>query len=117
MYFNLTCIVLRLDGCKWPLSDQVHTLQTLSKLKNKHLISLYSGPLNLVPCSNMAGEVVSVGKDVKDEKAGDCIYVNFVTGHLFYRNLTVATIATGVGGQCQVLLITEASTDKQVLTR
>ncbi|KAJ7741609.1 alcohol dehydrogenase superfamily protein [Mycena olivaceomarginata] len=32
---------------------------------------------NFVPCSDMAGEVIAVGEDVKDWKAGDRVWANF----------------------------------------
>ncbi|KAJ3514427.1 hypothetical protein NMY22_g14734 [Coprinellus aureogranulatus] len=37
---------------------------------------------DIVPCSDMAGEVISVGVDVKDWKAGDRVCANFATDHL-----------------------------------
>ncbi|KAG6879057.1 hypothetical protein C0992_005546, partial [Termitomyces sp. T32_za158] len=51
----------------------------------------------------MAGEVMSVGEDVKDWKAGDRVCANFATGHL-YGDPTVATMATGLGGQTHGVL-------------
>lgn len=71
--------------------------------QNRHLTSLYSGPPNLVPCSDMAGEVMSVGEDVKEWKAGDRVCANFATGHL-YGDPTVATMETGLGGQAHGVL-------------
>ncbi|KAJ7662598.1 alcohol dehydrogenase superfamily protein [Mycena polygramma] len=41
----------------------------------------YPGPLpeNLVPCSDMAGEVIAVGADVNEWKVGDRVCANFLT--------------------------------------
>ncbi|KAG5353603.1 hypothetical protein C0989_005125, partial [Termitomyces sp. Mn162] len=61
------------------------------------------GPTNLVPCSDMAGEVMSVGEDVKDWKVGDRVCANFAIGHL-HGDPTAATIATGLGGQVHGVL-------------
>ncbi|KAJ6548650.1 alcohol dehydrogenase superfamily protein [Mycena capillaripes] len=44
----------------------------------------YAGgfPRNLVPCSDMAGEVIAVGEDVKEWKAGDRVCANFFLDNL-----------------------------------
>lgn len=39
-------------------------------------------PDNLVPCSDMAGEVVAIGSDVTRWKIGDRVCANFCTNHL-----------------------------------
>ncbi|KAG6847531.1 hypothetical protein H0H93_007554 [Arthromyces matolae] len=52
---------------------------------------------DLVPCSDMAGEVVSVGEDVKDWKVGDRVSANFSLEH-FHGDLSRAAIATQLGG-------------------
>ncbi|KAK0460427.1 alcohol dehydrogenase superfamily protein [Desarmillaria tabescens] len=39
-------------------------------------------PDNLIPCSDMAGEVVAVGSDVTRWKVGDRVCANFCTDHL-----------------------------------
>ncbi|KAJ7910110.1 chaperonin 10-like protein [Mycena leptocephala] len=39
-------------------------------------------PPNLVPCSDMAGEVIAVGDDVKEWKAGDRVCANFLLDQL-----------------------------------
>ncbi|KAF9465608.1 hypothetical protein BDZ94DRAFT_1306955 [Collybia nuda] len=38
---------------------------------------------DLVPCSDMAGEVVAIGGDVKGWKKGDRVCANFITEHLY----------------------------------
>ncbi|KAF8983619.1 hypothetical protein BDQ17DRAFT_1548933 [Cyathus striatus] len=37
----------------------------------------------LIPCSDMAGEIVAVGEEVKDWKVGDRVCANFSTDHIF----------------------------------
>ncbi|KAG6889767.1 hypothetical protein C0995_014694 [Termitomyces sp. Mi166 len=64
---------------------------------------LATGPPDLVPCSDMAGEVMSVGEDVKDWKVGDRVCANFATGHL-HGDPTLATMATSLGGQAHGVL-------------
>lgn len=38
---------------------------------------------NLVPCSDMAGEIVAVGDDVKGWKVGDRVCANFALDHIY----------------------------------
>ena len=40
-----------------------------------------SAPQNLVACSDMAGEVIAVGEDVKEWKTGDRVCANFSPEH------------------------------------
>ncbi|TEB33908.1 zinc-binding alcohol dehydrogenase [Coprinellus micaceus] len=58
---------------------------------------------NIVPCSDMAGEVVSVGIDVKDWKAGDRVCSNFST-ELVAGPPTPETVAASLGGQADGVL-------------
>ncbi|KAJ7581416.1 hypothetical protein C8J56DRAFT_1029624 [Mycena floridula] len=60
-------------------------------------------PENLVPCSDMAGEVVAVGKSVTEWKSGDRVCANFATDHI-YGDVTVAIQNTGLGGACNGVL-------------
>ncbi|TFK36067.1 zinc-binding alcohol dehydrogenase [Crucibulum laeve] len=53
---------------------------------------------DLVPCSDMSGEIISVGEDVKDWKKGDRVCANFSTDHL-YGDTDPKIIATSLGGQ------------------
>ncbi|KAJ3511573.1 hypothetical protein NLJ89_g4022 [Agrocybe chaxingu] len=45
---------------------------------------LYGVPMpdNLIPCSDMAGEIVAIGEDVKNWKVGDRVCPNFATDHI-----------------------------------
>jgi NADPH:quinone reductase-like Zn-dependent oxidoreductase len=52
---------------------------------------------NLVPCSDMAGEIVAVGIDVKGWETGDRVCANFATDHL-YGNTSYAIQHTALGG-------------------
>ncbi|KAF9484186.1 NAD(P)-binding protein [Pholiota conissans] len=56
------------------------------------------GKPGVVPCSDMAGEVVGVGEDVTGWKKGDRVCANFSTDHI-YGDTTEDIIATSMGGQ------------------
>ncbi|KAF5379438.1 hypothetical protein D9615_006514 [Tricholomella constricta] len=60
-------------------------------------------PPNLVPCSDMAGEIVQVGVDVKGWKVGDRVCANFATDHV-YGDATPAVQRSGLGGQSHGVL-------------
>lgn len=51
---------------------------------------------DLVPCSDMAGEVIAVGREVKDWKKGDRVTSNFTLDHLF-GDITKEIKATALG--------------------
>ncbi|KAJ7082693.1 alcohol dehydrogenase superfamily protein [Mycena belliarum] len=59
----------------------------------------YPSPVvpNLVPCSDMAGEVIAVGEDVKTWKAGDRVCANFFLDKLNDEQ-TPETDASALGG-------------------
>lgn len=38
---------------------------------------------NLIPCSDMAGEIIALGEDVKDWSIGDRVCANFAVDHVF----------------------------------
>ncbi|SJL13305.1 related to Alcohol dehydrogenase [Armillaria ostoyae] len=52
---------------------------------------------NLVPCSDMAGEVVSVGSDVTRWTVGDRVCANFTTDHLD-GDVNAEIVKTALGG-------------------
>ncbi|TFK36068.1 alcohol dehydrogenase superfamily protein [Crucibulum laeve] len=52
----------------------------------------------LVPCSDMAGEVIVVGEDVKDWKTGDRVCANFSSDHI-HGDTDPEIIKTSMGGQ------------------
>ncbi|KAL0576244.1 hypothetical protein V5O48_005726 [Marasmius crinis-equi] len=54
-------------------------------------------PHELVPCSDMAGEIVTVGEDVKGWKVGDRVCANFNADHL-HGDLTPEIFGSGHGG-------------------
>ena len=58
---------------------------------------------DLVPCSDMAGEVVAVGARVKNWKQGDRVSSNFSTDHLD-GDTDEEIIKTSLGGQSQGVL-------------
>ncbi|KAH0583163.1 hypothetical protein H2248_011045 [Termitomyces sp. 'cryptogamus'] len=104
-YDNLT---LRTKEIEQPKANEVLVKVHAVSLNYRDLLVatgryLASGPTNLVPCSDMAGEVMSVGEDVKDWKVGDRVCANFAIGHL-HGDPTAATIATGLGGQVHGVL-------------
>ncbi len=52
---------------------------------------------NLVPCSDMAGEVVATGSEVTRWKVGDRVCANFSTDHLD-GDVTAEILGTSLGG-------------------
>ncbi|KAJ7581414.1 hypothetical protein C8J56DRAFT_959988 [Mycena floridula] len=60
-------------------------------------------PENLVPCSDMAGEVIAVGKDVTEWKSGDRVCANFATDHI-HGDVTPEIQKTALGGTCNGVL-------------
>ncbi|KAI0365042.1 NAD-P-binding protein [Pilatotrama ljubarskyi] len=58
---------------------------------------------NPVPCSDMAGEVVALGNDVKSWKAGDRVCANFATDHVF-GDLTKEIQMTSMGAPADGVL-------------
>ncbi|KAJ6468494.1 alcohol dehydrogenase superfamily protein [Mycena vitilis] len=58
---------------------------------------------NLVPCSDMAGEVVAVGSDVAQWKIGERVSANFVLDRV-HEELTPEIGATSLGGRLQGVL-------------
>lgn len=62
-------------------------------------------PPELVPCSDMAGEVVAVGEDAQGLfKVGDRVVANFITTHLYGVMPKAGTWADAQGGDCQGVL-------------
>ncbi|KAF5363261.1 hypothetical protein D9756_000223 [Leucocoprinus leucothites] len=55
-------------------------------------------PDNLVPCSDMAGEVVALGEGVKEWKVGDRVCANFVADHV-YGDTNYEIQQSSMGGQ------------------
>ncbi|CAL1698345.1 unnamed protein product [Somion occarium] len=51
----------------------------------------------VVPCSDMAGEVIAVGSEVKDWKKGDRVTSNFCVDHL-YGDVTKEILDSALGG-------------------
>ncbi|KAF9265743.1 NAD(P)-binding protein [Marasmius fiardii PR-910] len=60
-------------------------------------------PPELVPCSDMAGEIVFVGEDVKGWKKGDKVCLNFAADHI-HGDVTPEIQNTGHGGQVHGVL-------------
>ncbi|KAF8998124.1 alcohol dehydrogenase superfamily protein [Cyathus striatus] len=56
-----------------------------------------------VPCSDMAGEIVAVGEDVKGWKVGDRVLANFSTDHIF-GDTNPEIQNTSLGGQAKGVL-------------
>ncbi|KAF8130167.1 hypothetical protein EV363DRAFT_1432092 [Boletus edulis] len=56
-----------------------------------------------VPCSDGAGEIVAVGRDVKGWKIGDRVSPNFALDHI-HGDVTEAIKNTGLGGQIDGVL-------------
>jgi len=68
------------------------------------LINIHFRPLpNLVPGSDMAGEIISLGDDVKGWKIGDRVSPNFCLDHI-YGPSTREIQATALGASVQGVL-------------
>ena len=52
---------------------------------------------NPVPCSDMAGEILAVGEDVRGWHVGERVCSNFAVDHV-YGDVTKQTKATSLGG-------------------
>lgn len=57
----------------------------------------------LVPCSDMAGEVIDVGEDVTTWKKGDRVCANFSTEYLFGQT-SAQIIQSSLGGETNGVL-------------
>ncbi|KAF9029347.1 alcohol dehydrogenase superfamily protein [Hymenopellis radicata] len=60
-------------------------------------------PDNLVPCSDMAGEILAVGDVVTKWKVGDRVCANFALDHV-HGNMSVEIFQTALGGATQGVL-------------
>lgn len=58
---------------------------------------------NLVPCSDMAGEIVAAGEDVKGWRIGDRVCANFSLDHI-YGDTNPAIRDTALGGHVHGVL-------------
>ncbi|KAJ6478154.1 hypothetical protein C8R47DRAFT_1198637 [Mycena vitilis] len=63
----------------------------------------FLSPPNIIPCSDMAGEVVAVGAEVTDWKQGDRVCANLMLDYT-HGDLTAAMLATGLGGMIDGVL-------------
>ncbi|KAF7303474.1 Alcohol dehydrogenase superfamily protein [Mycena indigotica] len=59
---------------------------------------------NVVPCSDMAGEVVAVGEDVTKWKAGDRVANNFFLDLIYPDGMTPAVSSSAAGGAAHGVL-------------
>ncbi|KAJ6536944.1 alcohol dehydrogenase superfamily protein [Mycena capillaripes] len=57
-----------------------------------------SFPENLVPCSDMAGEVIAIGADVKEWKVGDRVCANFLIDKLHDDSVAETALGGAVHG-------------------
>ncbi|KAF5348860.1 hypothetical protein D9756_009751 [Leucocoprinus leucothites] len=55
-------------------------------------------PDNLIPCSDMAGEIIALGKGVKGWQIGDRVCANFATDHI-YGDTNPDIQSSSMGGQ------------------
>ncbi|KAL0067054.1 hypothetical protein AAF712_005838 [Marasmius tenuissimus] len=62
-----------------------------------------NSPPELVPCSDMAGEIIAVGEDVKGWKRGDRVCANFAADHI-HGDVTYEIQRSGFGGQIHGVL-------------
>lgn len=85
------------------------------------IISLDKYPLpkkekDLVPCSDLAGEIVSVGEDVKKWRVGDRVCANFALGHI-YGDPDMGKLGTALGGAVDGGLTEYAAFPEQSLVK
>ncbi|KAF9529114.1 hypothetical protein CPB83DRAFT_853253 [Crepidotus variabilis] len=62
------------------------------------------GQPDMVPCSDMAGDIIAIGEDVKQWKIGDRVSSNFFTRHI-YGDTDQQILQSALGGQAEGVLI------------
>ncbi|KAJ7092961.1 hypothetical protein B0H15DRAFT_1020982 [Mycena belliarum] len=95
-------LVLKSVSVNPPKSHEVLVKTRAVSLQFRDLMiasGTYGGELrpNLVPCSDMAGEIIAVGDEVKDWKKGDRVCANFFPDKL-HAGMTGAIAETALGG-------------------
>ncbi|KAF9465607.1 hypothetical protein BDZ94DRAFT_1253518 [Collybia nuda] len=98
---NLT---IRKKTIEWPKTNEVLVKVHAVSLQFRDLMvstGTYSAECpdaNLVPCSDMAGEIIAVGEDVKGWKIGDRVCSNFATEHI-HGDISYVINKSALGGQ------------------
>jgi len=94
-------IKLREDELREPKANEVLVKIHAVSLQYRDLMvsrGLYPNQKpDVVPCSDMAGEIVVTGQEVKDWSVGDRVCANFALRHL-HGDVTPQIQATGLGG-------------------
>lgn len=85
------------------MGQSMYPHSDIGRLGYELTVMYQSVPLNLVPLSDCAGEVLAVGEDVTGWKKGDRVCSNFATDHIHGRT-TPAIQATSLGGQAHGVL-------------
>ncbi len=93
-------LVPRCNARKWNLPSQMEPAQPVFRtssswsIANRQLCRLSD---DLVPCSDMAGEILAVGDLVTKWKVGDCVCANLVLDHV-HGKLSAKIRLTTLGG-------------------
>ena len=115
-YIWLNCFCLQIDGFhNLTLQEApIPKLKSIEVLVKVHAVSLQYRDLlvaqgqypmhqkeNPVPVSDMAGEIIALGEDVKGWKVGERVSPNFATDHLFgdvTKDMTETSLGAPVDG-------------------
>ncbi|KAI0791063.1 NAD-P-binding protein [Abortiporus biennis] len=99
---GLDKLTLRESVVRPPKSQEVLVKVHAVSLNYRDLVIVtggYPGQVgdSIVPCSDLAGEIIALGEDVTGWKVGDRVSANFCTDHV-YGDPTRETMATALGG-------------------
>ncbi|KAJ7440208.1 alcohol dehydrogenase superfamily protein [Mycena galericulata] len=93
-------LILQEVALSAPKADEVLVKTQAVSLQFRDLLiarDAYPGsiPSNLIPCSDMAGEIIAVGGDVKQWKIGDRVSANFMLDKIHEHSVAISKTALG----------------------
>lgn len=91
------------NGSQGRLPRAVRTIPIEEAWSVAELFVSYSCVDQVVPCSDMAGEIIAIGEGVNNWKVGDRVCANFALDHL-HGDTTAVIQQTSMGGQSHGVL-------------